>query len=347
MKVGILTAGGDCPGLNAAIRGVAKTAILKYGMEVIGISSGFLGLINKEYTVLQESDVSGILTLGGTILGTSREKPFKRSSDIPNSVDKPKLSIKHYKELGLDCLVCIGGNGTQKTALLLQEAGLNIISIPKTIDNDVWGTEASFGFDSALQIATDAIDRLHTTANSHKRIMVIELMGHHTGWLALHAGIAAGGDVILIPEIKYDEKIITDYLVERANKQKNYSIVVVAEGIFTPKMKSAGHYIAKLIEEKTNIETRETVLGYIQRGGSPSPKDRLLATRFGSSVADLIAKKKFGNMVALQNDEIVSVSLNSVAGKIKNIPKDYSLIKQAKSMGTCFGDEKVSINKPI
>jgi len=344
MRIGILTAGGDCPGLNAAIRGVAKTAILKYGMEVIGISSGFLGLINMEYINLSEPDVSGILTLGGTILGTSREKPFKRSPDIPNSVDKPKLIKEHYNELGLDCLVCIGGNGTQKSAAQLSEEGLNIIGIPKTIDNDVWGTDASFGFDSALNIAAEAIDRLHTTANSHKRIMVIEVMGHHAGWLALYSGIASGGDVILIPEIKYSEKIIADYLLERANKKKNYSIVVVAEGIEVPKG-SAGHYIAKKISELTNLETRETVLGYIQRGGSPSPKDRILATRYGSFVAELAAKKKFGCMVALQNDEIISVSLNKVSGNLKTIPSGYPMIKQAKNMGTCFGDEPIFINK--
>lgn len=238
-KIGILTAGGDCPGLNAAIRGVGKTAIVKYDMEVIGISSGFLGLINKDYIELSENSLSGILTLGGTILGTSREKPFKKTGHL--SIDKPKLIKEHYDELGLDCLVCIGGNGTQRTAAGLVKEGLNIIGIPKTIDNDVWGTHQTFGFDSALSIATDAIDRLHSTANSHKRIMVIEIMGHHAGWLALYSGLAGGGDVILIPELDYDIDKINQYLLERAKKKKPYSIVVVAEGIKSPKKRSI-HY---------------------------------------------------------------------------------------------------------
>ena len=216
IRIGILTAGGDCPGINAAIRGVGKTAILEYGMEVIGISSGFLGLINHEYSVLDENQLSGILTLGGTILGTSRENPFKKEASF-NSIDKPKLIKKHYKEMELDALVCIGGNGTQRTANLLSEEGLNIIGIPKTIDNDVWGTDVSFGFDSALNIAVEAIDRLHTTANSHKRIMVIEVMGHHAGWLALYSGIAGGGDVILIPEIDIEIYVIAEYLKKRVS----------------------------------------------------------------------------------------------------------------------------------
>ncbi|MDA3853955.1 MAG: ATP-dependent 6-phosphofructokinase, partial [Bacteroidales bacterium] len=211
MKIGILSAGGDCPGINATIRGVGKTAIVKYGMVVIGFTEGFRGLLNKEYVELNESRLSGILTEGGTILGTSREKPFKKkSTDIID--DKPEEIKKNYKELGLDALVCIGGNGTQRTAKLLAKEGLNVIGIPKTIDNDVYGTDMTFGFDSALTIATDAIDRLHTTANSHRRVMVIEIMGHHAGWLALYAGMAGGGDVILVPEIDYDINKVVDYL---------------------------------------------------------------------------------------------------------------------------------------
>jgi ATP-dependent phosphofructokinase / diphosphate-dependent phosphofructokinase len=232
-RIGILTAGGDCPGINAAIRGVGKTAIVKHGMEVFGISSGFSGLINMEVHQLSESALSGILTLGGTILGTSREKPFKKSGNI--GLDKPKIIKKNYKDLGLDCVVCIGGNGTQKTANLLAEEGLNVVGIPKTIDNDVYGTDFTFGFDSALSIATEAIDRLHTTANSHKRIMVIEVMGHNAGWLTLYAGMAGGGDVILLPELKLDIKMVNRYLLDRAYKKKPYSIVVVAEGIERPK----------------------------------------------------------------------------------------------------------------
>lgn len=336
-RIGILTAGGDCPGINAAIRGVGKTAILEYGMEVIGISSGFLGLINHEYVELDENQLSGILTLGGTILGTSRENPFKKDSFV-NSIDKPKLIKKHYKEMGLDALVCIGGNGTQRTAGLLSEEGLNIIGIPKTIDNDVWGTDITFGFDSALLIATDAIDRLHTTANSHKRIMVIEVMGHHAGWLALYSGMAGGGDVILIPEIEFDINIVAKYLKNRAINKKPYSIVVVAEGIPFPKGKKAASYIAEKIEELTTLETRETILGYIQRGGSPSPMDRLLATRYGAYAVELIAKEQFGLMVSSQGDKITSVPLKEVAGKLRTVPKDHPLIEKAEKMGVCFGN---------
>ncbi len=337
MKIGILTAGGDCPGINAAIRGVAKTAMVKYNMEVIGISSGFLGLINKEYRILKESDLSDILTLGGTILGTSREKPFKRTSTYPLEINKPKLIKKHYKEIGLDCIVCIGGNGTMETAGLLVKEGLNVIGIPKTIDNDVWGTDVTFGFDSAVNIATEAIDRLHTTANSHKRIMVIEVMGHNAGWLALYSGVAGGGDVILIPELGYNEKVVAKYLKQRATAKKSYSIVVVAEGIDPGKKKSPGHYIAKRIKELTGLETRETVLGYVQRGGSPSPMDRILATRYGTYAVELIVNKDFGKMVAVNNNKITSVPLSEVAGKLKLVNPGNTLIAKAKSMGACFG----------
>ena len=336
-RIGILTAGGDCPGINAAIRGVGKTAILEYGMEVIGISSGFLGLINHEFVELNENQLSGILTLGGTILGTSRENPFKKSGSV-NSIDKPKLIKKHYQEMGLDALVCIGGNGTQRTAGLLSEEGLNIIGIPKTIDNDVYGTDITFGFDSALLIATDAIDRLHTTANSHKRIMVIEVMGHHAGWLALYSGMAGGGDVILIPEIEFDINIVARYLTKRVLNKKPYSIVVVAEGIPCPKGIKAATYIAEQIEKLTNLETRETILGYIQRGGSPSPMDRLLATRYGAYAVELIANDQFGMMVSSLGDTITAVPLKEVAGKLRLVPKDHPLIQKAERMGVCFGN---------
>lgn len=338
-RIGILTAGGDCPGINAAIRGVGKTAIVKYGMEVIGISDGFTGLINKEYVQLTESSLSGILTLGGTILGTSREKPFKNNNKNKKEISKSALITEHYEQLGLDCLVCIGGNGTLKTAYMLAEEGLNIVGIPKTIDNDVWGTDVTFGFDSAVNIATEAIDRLHSTANSHKRIMVIELMGHNAGWLALYSGVAGGGDVILIPEIPYDENVIQDYLLKRAKENKPYSIVVVAEGIKIPsKEKSPGSYLARRINEMTGLETRETVLGYIQRGGSPSPMDRILASRFGATAANMIADREYGRMVAQKNCEITSVPLKEVAGKTRMVEKNNSLVKRALEMGTCFGN---------
>jgi ATP-dependent phosphofructokinase / diphosphate-dependent phosphofructokinase len=338
-RIGILTAGGDCPGINAAIRGVGKTAILEYGMEVIGISSGFLGLINQEYVQLDENQLSGILTLGGTILGTSRENPFKKNA-VFNSIDKPKLIKKHYEEMGLDALVCIGGNGTQRTASLLAEEGLNIIGIPKTIDNDVWGTDVTFGFDSALWIAVEAIDRLHTTANSHKRIMVIEVMGHHAGWLSLYSGMAGGGDVILMPEIEYDIDIVAKYLKKRALNKKPYSIVVVAEGIACPKGHKPGHYIAQEISNRTGLETRETILGYIQRGGSPSPMDRVLATRYGAYAVELIAEGRFGMMVSLHNDDVVAVPLKDVGGKLRTVPLNHALIEKANRMGVCFGNCK-------
>lgn len=337
MRIGILTAGGDCPGINAAIRGVGKTAIVKYGMTVIGISDGFTGMINKDYTELSEKDLSGILTLGGTILGTSREKPFK-STGKKNEIKKPDLIREHYDQLGLDCLVCIGGNGTLKTAHLLSEEGINVVGIPKTIDNDVWGTDITFGFDSAVNIATEAIDRLHSTANSHKRIMLIELMGHNAGWIALYSGVASGGDVILIPEIPYKEEKIAEYLLHRAEENKPYSIVVVAEGVSNPlKDRSVAHYLSNRINEMTGLETRETVLGYIQRGGTPSPMDRVLATRYGTVAADMIAARDFGKMVALKNNEIVSVPLADVSGKLKLVEPDNPLVLQAKNMGTSFG----------
>ncbi|MGA2823322.1 MAG: ATP-dependent 6-phosphofructokinase [Bacteroidales bacterium] len=339
-RIGILSAGGDCPGINAAIRGVGKTAILEYGMEVIGISSGFLGLINREFVHLDENQLSGILTLGGTILGTSRENPFKKSA-VFNSIDKPKLIKRHYEEMGLDALVCIGGNGTQRTASLLVAEGLNIIGIPKTIDNDVWGTDITFGFDSALWIAVEAIDRLHTTANSHKRIMVIEVMGHHAGWLALYSGIAGGGDVILMPEIEYDIDIVAKYLKKRAVNKKPYSIVVVAEGISCPKGEKPGNYITQEISNRTGLETRETILGYIQRGGSPSPMDRVLATRYGTYAVELIAEGRFGMMVSAHNDEIIAVPLKEVGEKLRTVPLDHPLIKKANQMGVCFGNCKV------
>ncbi len=337
MKVGILTAGGDCPGLNAAIRGVGKTLLLKYNAKVYGISSGFLGLLENDYRELTESDLSGILTLGGTILGTSREKPFKKSKDFMDEIDKPALIKENYDKIGLDCLVCIGGNGTQKTAWKLADYGLNVIGMPKTIDNDVYGTEETFGFNSAVQIATEAIDRLHTTANAHKRVMIIELMGHHAGWLTLYAGIAGGGDVILIPEIPYDLNMISEYLLDRNKKKKASSIIVVAEGIETKKGMTAGHYIATKLSSMVEEQMRETVLGYIQRGGTPSPFDRILATRFGSYAAHLIAEGNFGQMVALQNSHVTSIPLEETAGKLKIVPPDHKLIARALDIGTCFG----------
>ncbi len=338
MKIGILSAGGDCPGINAAIRGVGKTAMVQFGMEVVGISNGFSGLIDMNVEPLTEDKLSGILTLGGTILGTSRMKPFK-PQEGDTVEDKPQVIKENYHKLGLDALVCIGGNGTQKTANLLSKEGLNVVGLPKTIDNDVWGTDVTFGFDSAVNIATDAIDRLHTTANSHKRVMVIEVMGHNAGWIALHSGVAAGGDIILLPEIEYDMDIVANTLMTRSEKGKPYSIVVVGEGIKVPGKKSAARYISKQIQERTNLETRETILGYVQRGGTPSPADRVLATRYGAYAAQLIHEKKFGTMVCINQNEITSVPLEEVGGKTKLIDPDDRLVSKARNMGVCFGDK--------
>ena len=336
MRIGILTSGGDCPGINATIRGVCKTAIRHYGMEVIGIHSGFQGLLTKDVESFTEKSLSGLLNLGGTMLGTSREKPFKKNG-VMSGVDKPALIARNIEEMGLDCVVCIGGNGTQKTAAKLSAMGLNIVSVPKTIDNDIWGTDFSFGFDSAVSIATDAIDRLHSTASSHKRVMVIEVMGHKAGWIALHSGMAGGGDIILIPELPFNIHNIGDVIINRLKKGKPYSIVVVAEGIPTFNGKKAAQYIAEEIEYETGFETRETVLGYIQRGGSPTAFDRTLATRMGGHATELIAQKQFGRMVALRGSEIVSVPLSEVAGKLKLVTADNDLIIQGKRMGVCFG----------
>ena len=339
MRIGVLSSGGDCPGINATIRGVGKSALIHFGMEVIGIKSGFLGLLNKDTIRLDTTALSGLLSLGGTILGTSREKPFKKL--LAKGEDKSQIIIDNYKELGLDCLVCIGGNGTQKTAYNLSQLGLNVIGIPKTIDNDVWGTDITFGFDSALDIATEAIDRLHSTASSHKRVMVVELMGHHAGWITLFAGMAGGADVILLPELGYDIKKINQAILDRVAKGKPYSIVVVAEGLIAgkdrKKRESIAAYISKLIEEGTGIETRETVLGYVQRGGSPSAFDRNLATRLGGHATELISKGAFSRMVSLKGDVVTSVPLEEVAGKLRLVTPDHDLITQGKRMGISFG----------
>lgn len=336
MRIGILSSGGDCPGINATIRGVGKTAIMHYGMEVIGIHSGFVGLLNKDIEVFDERSLSGILNLGGTILGTSREKPFRKLL-AAGDTEKPQQICRNYEELGLDCLVCIGGNGTQKTANMLAEMGLNVIGVPKTIDNDVWGTDITFGFDTAVGIATDAIDRLHSTASSHKRVMVVEVMGHHAGWIALYAGMAGGADVILLPELGYNLENINQTILDRAHRGKPYSIVVVAEGLKTPDKNRPSDFITRKIEEFTGIESRNTVLGYIQRGGNPSPFDRNLATRLGGHAAELIANKQFGRMVCMKGDRVDSIGLSEVSGQLKLVTPDHDLIVQGQRMGISFG----------
>ncbi|MDR2682546.1 MAG: 6-phosphofructokinase [Dysgonamonadaceae bacterium] len=328
MRIGILSAGGDCPGINATIRGVGKSALTHFGMEVIGIKSGFSGLLEKDYLPLGDDALSGLLSLGGTILGTSREKPFKSPEGVPN--EKPRIIAENYRQLGLDCLVCIGGNGTQKTAYKLSQLGLNVIGIPKTIDNDVWGTDITFGFYTAVDIATEAIDRLHSTASSHKRVMIIELMGHKAGWITLYAGMAGGADVILIPELGYDLKKVNQAILRRVEKGKPYSIVAVCEGL---------DINDKRIEYETGIETRKTTLGYVQRGGSPSAFDRNLSTRLGGHATELIVGGQFNRMVCVHDDKITSIPLAEVAGKARLVTPDHDLIVQGKRMGISFGIE--------
>lgn len=336
MKVGILTSGGDAPGINATIRGVGKTAINNYGMEVVGIQNGFSGLLYKDVVALTDSSLSGILNMGGTILGTAREKVFRKMITSPDEKDREQIK-NAYNELGLDCLVCIGGNGTQRTTWMLSKLGLNVVGIPKTIDNDVYGTEVTFGFDTAVNIATEAIDRLHSTASSHRRVMVIELMGHHAGWITLHAGMAGGADIILLPELGYNMKVVIDKINQRMEMGKAYSIVAVAEGIEVPVKERPAIYFAREIEAQTGYETRETVLGYIQRGGSPSPYDRNLGTLLGGYAAKLIHEGKFGKMVAKIGQEITGVSLEEVAGKLRLVTPDNQLVAQGKRMGISFG----------
>jgi len=352
-RVGILTAGGDCPGLNAAIRGVCRAAYDRYGMEIIGIAKGFRGLIEEDTKVLQPADFSGILTRGGTILGSSREKPFSRDDKDEVALEKISAIKDTYSKLNLDCIVVLGGNGTNTTGYKLALEGLNIIGLPKTIDNDIVGTDKTFGFDSALLIGTEAIDRLHSTAQSHSRVIVIELMGHKAGWLALYAGVAGGGDIILIPEIPYDIRAIGNHLEQRAKSGKTFSIVVVAEGALSIKEAamekkdrkkyrsengpSVGYRVAKEIGEETGMETRATVLGYVQRGGIPSAADRVLATSLGTAAVELLAKGNYGRMVAVNGDNIDSVDLSVPESKVKTVPLDHYMLDTARGVGTCLG----------
>lgn len=357
-KIGILTSGGDCQGLNAAIRGVAKSLYEEFNddVEIYGIQNGYAGLIHGDIRKMSKSDFSGILTLGGTILGTSRQ-PFKmmRVIDDVNGVDKVKNMKSNYRKWGLDCLVVLGGNGTHKSANMLSEEGLNVVSLPKTIDNDVWGTDMTFGFQSACDIATEVIDCIHTTATSHGRIFIVEVMGHKVGWLTLHAGIAGGADVILLPEIPYDVENIAALINKRESEGKNFSILAVAEGAVSKQeaaMKkkelkalrsrqaypSVAYKVANELSRYISNEIRVTVPGHFQRGGSPCAYDRVLCTRFGAAAARLIKEKKYGNMVGLKNGEIVPVPLKEVAGKLKTVPRDCSLIREAKEVGISFGD---------
>ncbi len=377
--IGILTAGGDSPGLNAAIRGVGKTAIGAYDMRVIGFRDGFRGLMENRGVDLDKSQLSGILTIGGTILGTSRDKPHRMLVG-GQTLDMTDVIVENYTNHHLDAIVCLGGGGTQKNAYRLHKKGLNVVTLPKTIDNDVFGTDMTFGFDTALGIATEAIDRLHSTAHSHHRIIVVEVMGHNTGWLALGAGVAGGADVILIPEIPYDIEAVAEAIRQRHRRGASFSIVAVSEGALSRDRAEAlaeaeakvaaakkakksgdgddkdikaakarvaevrGHIgratleLSEQLEERTTLESRVTILGHIQRGGTPSAADRLLATRLGAATVEVINEERFGVMVASRGEEAVPVPLAKIVGKRKTVPLDHPWVQTARSIGTSLGD---------
>ncbi len=356
IRIGMLTSGGDCQALNAAMRGVAKTLYnSNEEVEIYGFMNGYQGLIHGRFRLLTYDDFSGILTKGGTFLGSSRT-PFKTIRVIEeDGIDKVAAMKQTYYKLQLDCLVILGGNGTHKTANLLSEEGLNVVTLPKTIDNDLWGTDMTFGFQSAVDIATDCIDMIHTTAASHGRIFIVEIMGHKVGWLPLNAGMAGGADIILIPEIPYDIDKIADKIKERHDRGASFTILAVAEGAISQKdaklskkeyakkladspYPSVSYEIAAKLAKKTGYDVRVTVPGHTQRGGSPCPYDRVFASRLGSEAGKLILKKEFGFMVGYKNREIVKVSLKDVAGKLKMVDPNASIIKEAKMLGISFGD---------
>ncbi len=372
--IGVLTAGGDSPGLNAAIRGLGKSAINRYGMNYIGFQDGFRGLIENRARPLSDQELSGILTVGGTILGTSRDKPHKMSIG-KKTMDMTDVIADHYEKYHLDALVCIGGNGTQKNANRLLERGMNILTLPKTIDNDVLGTDVTFGFDTAMGIATVAIDRLHSTAHSHHRIVVVEIMGNKAGWLALGAGIAGGADVIVIPEIPYAIESIAESIRARCRMGRRFSIIAVSEGALSidqakrkeqleAKLQAARQAddkdavrdmktalmdldkevshatlaLASQLEERTGLESRVTILGYVQRGGTPSAADRLLATRLSTACAEMIHDGLRGVMVAAIGNEAKPVPLADVVGRAKLVPPDHHWVGTARDIGVCMGD---------
>jgi len=377
--IGILTAGGDTPGLNAAIRAVGKSAIEQNGAHIIGFQDGFRGLIENRTVSLGSRELAGILTVGGTILGTSRVKPHKMSVG-EKTIDMTDKVIENCQHHHLDALVCIGGGGTQKNAARLAEKGIRILTLPKTIDNDVVGTDVTFGFDTALGIATEAIDRLHSTAHSHHRIIVVEMMGHNAGWLALGSGLAGGADVILIPEVPYQIELIADSIIKRKRSGKRFSIVAVSEGAMSLPQAKALHSaeqelvdaralpadspdrssrkqeakrkfneveqqrsnntmrVSRELEQLTGLESRVTILGHVQRGGTPSSADRILATRLGSACADFISQGEANVMVAARGDQAVAVPLKEVAGRRKTVPADHPWLRAARDIGVCLGD---------
>ena len=360
-SIGILTGGGDCPGLNAVIRAVTKTAIFKHGLEVWGIEDGFLGLIRNRMHRLKNENVSNILTQGGTILGTSNianPSHFATAIDAdgqPVFEDVTPRVLEHVAERHLDAVVCIGGDGTMTAAAALARHGVRCVGVPKTIDNDLMHTEITFGFQTAVNTATEAIDRIHTTASSHHRVMVVELMGRNAGWLALHSGVASGADVILIPEIPYDLDAVCEVCRQRSQRGKAFTIVAVSEGA-KPKggqqvvervlktspdpirLGGIGPVLSHQIENRTGLESRATILGHVQRGGTPVPADRVLGTIFGHKALELLLAGRHNEMVVMQKSQITSVPLESVAGKQRQVPLDDPLIAAARAIGTSFGD---------
>jgi phosphofructokinase-like protein len=358
-RIGILTGGGDCPGINAVIRAVTKKAIIEHDMAVIGIKDGYKGLISNQYRALEYNDVSNILTLGGTILGTTKKAdPYHYAVKRGNRIEFKDLSravIENIKKLDLACLVCIGGDGTLGISYRLFEDGIPVVGVPKTIDNDLRGTDITFGFDSAVSIATEGIDRVHTTAESHHRVMIVEVMGHRCGWLALHSGVAGGADIILIPEISYEIEVVVKEIKKREKKKKRFSIVVVSEGakprggevVIRRIVKEStdpvryggiGFVLGEQIERFTDFDTRTVVMGHLQRGGSPTPFDRILATQLGTRAVDMVVKKEFGYMVGVKGNSLIRVPLKKVAQGPRKVPLNHPLIKSARSLGTCFGD---------
>ena len=357
-RIGLLTSGGDCQALNATMRGVVKGLSNNLEeLEVYGFDDGYKGLIYGNYRMLSSKDFSGILTRGGTILGTSRQ-PFKLMR-VPDEkgLDKVEAMKQTYHKLRLDCLVILGGNGTQKTANLLREEGLNIIHLPKTIDNDIWGTDMTFGFQSAVNIATDAIDCIHTTAASHSRVFIVEVMGHKVGWLTLHAGIAGGADIILIPEIPYDIDKVVEAINRRNKAGKGFTILAVAEGAvskadakltkkefkkkqeeYRKQYPSVAYQLASQLENKLDLDIRITIPGHMQRGGSPCPYDRVLSTRLGSEAAKLILEEDYGYMVGIINGKVKKVPLGECADKLKMVSPTDQLVEDAKRIGISFGD---------
>ena len=357
-RIGVLTGGGDCPGLNAVIRAVSKAA-MGGGMEVVGIEDGYLGLIQNRMSVLSREDVSNILTQGGTILGSSN-KANPAAYAVPEGGgwvirDVRDQVVDYCRAAGLDALVVIGGDGTMSGAAQLIDRGLNIVGVPKTIDNDLWGTDITFGHDTAVSTAAEALDKVHTTASSHHRVMVVEIMGRYAGWLALNAGVATGADIILIPEIPFDMDKVCERCIERGKYGKRFTIIAVGEGAkpvggeqfvnrvdkTSPdpiRLGGVATYVADEIEKCTGLESRSIVLGHIQRGGTPTPRDRLLSTQFGYQAFELLQQGRFGRVVVEQDGKINSVPISEVADKIRTVPTDHILIRAARAVGTSFGD---------